>query len=282
MFDRLANGWSLTKQSFQVLMLDKELLLFPVLSGISSLVVLASFAIPLWTTGQAEVILNEGQTPENPLAYVILFLFYFANYFVIVFFNSALVGCAIMRFKGQNPTLSDGLRIASMRLPQILGWALVSATVGFILRLIESRSERVGQIVAGLLGMAWSVVSYFVVPVLVVERLGPVEALKHSTGILRRTWGEALAANFGLGVITFLAALVTLIPLVLGLMAVGAGQTVLGVIGLALGVAGLILVGMASSALNSILLGALYLYAAEGVVPEQFDGGTLSAAFAPR
>jgi hypothetical protein len=95
--------------------------------------------------------------------------------------------------------LGDGFRAAATRLAQIAGWALVAATVALVLWAIESRSERVGEIVAGLLGMAWSAVPYFVVPVIVIERTGPVDAFRRPVSILRRTWGEALSANFGVG-----------------------------------------------------------------------------------
>src|SRR5262245_52426735 len=146
MFARLGNGWALARESFAVLRMDKELLLFPVLSGISCLLVLASFAVPLWNSDFLHVVVNEeANVHENPLAWLILFAFYAVNYFVIVFFNSALVACAIIRFKGGDPTISDGLRAASNRLPQILAWALVSATVGVLLRAIESWSEKAGQ-----------------------------------------------------------------------------------------------------------------------------------------
>ena len=133
--------------------------MFPLLSGIACLVVLAGFVIPLWGTPQAQAILKERHVPNDPLSYVLLFLFYFVNYFVIVFFNSALVACAIIRFRGGSPTIGDGLRVAMARVPQIAAWALLSATVGLVLRIIESRSEKVGQFVAGLLGMAWSIVT---------------------------------------------------------------------------------------------------------------------------
>src|SRR5262249_52021876 len=146
MFDRIANGWELAKQSFNVLRLDKELLLFPLVSGLSCLAVLASFVLPLWNSPYAKVVLNEHQIPKPPVAWVFLFAFYLVNYFVIVYFNSALVACAIIRFKGGDPTVGDGFRAATARLPQILAWALVSATVGIVLKVIESRSERVGQI----------------------------------------------------------------------------------------------------------------------------------------
>jgi hypothetical protein len=280
MFDRISNGWSLAKQSWEVLKLDKELLLFPLVSGIACLMVLASFAVPLYGTGYYETVMNEGADgAQNPIAWVILFAFYFVNYFVIVFFNTALIACAIIRFRGGDPTVADGLRAAGNRLPQIAAWALVSATVGIILRAIESRSERAGQFATALLGGAWSIATYFVVPVLVVEKVDPITAVKRSFAVLRKTWGEALSANFGIGLFTFLGMLLALAPLILGFMALANGMTAVGVAGIVCGILGMITVSLVSSALNSILLGALYLYAADGEVPQQFDGGILRDAF---
>jgi len=279
MFTRIANGWELAKESFRVLRMDKELLVFPLVSGIACLLVLASFAFPLWNSPYVSLVSDEGQIPDDPVAYLILFAFYFTNYFVILFFNSGLVACAIIRFKGGDPTVADGIRASFRRLPQILSWALVSATVGVVLRVIESRSQRAGKFAAALLGAGWSIATYFVVPVLVVERTGPFDAVKRSLAVLRRTWGEALAANFGIGFIGFLASLLAIVPIVGGGMAIGGDQAVLGGILIAGGVMWLLLVGLISSALDTILVAALYLYAGEGTVPQHFDNRLLRDAF---
>lgn len=281
MFERISNGISLAKQSFHVLMLDKELLLFPVFSGVSCLLVLASFVAPLWGSDLVAPIINDGQLPDNPLAWVLLAAFYFVNYFVIVFFNSALVACAIIRFKGGNPGIGDGLRASMARLPQICGWAAVSASVGLILKIVESRSERFGQILASVIGLAWTITTYFVVPVLVVEKLGPIEATKRSLSVVRKTWGEAMTANFGIGILTFLGMLPGIAVIIGGVMLIEGSQ----IAGIALLIAGgcwLLFVALVSSALDSILLGALYLYAAEDQVPEGFDKNVLRNAFAGR
>jgi hypothetical protein len=279
MFERISNGWELAKQSWRVLMLDKEMLVFPLLSGIACALVLASFIIPLAGSEYVGAIQEEQTAPEDPLAYVILFAFYFCNYFVIVFFNAALVACAIIRFNGGDPTVSDGLRAAAARLPQIMAWALVSATVGVILKVIESRSRRAGRVAAGLLGAAWGIATYFVVPVLVVERVGPFQAIKRSLSVLGKTWGEAIVANFGIGLIVFLLVLGSFVPAVIGLVL---GSTVTIVAGLIVSVVLIILVALVSSALNTIILGALYQYAASDTPPQHFDADALSGAFVQR
>ncbi len=289
MFDRMGNGWEMVQRSWNVLKLDKELLVFPLISGIACVLVMASFALPLWASGFLETLAdqaaaNDGQieVAQQVIGYAVLFAFYFVNYFVIVFFNTALIACAIIRFKGGNPNLGDGFSAAMARLPQIAGWALVAATVGVILKVIESTSERLGQFVASLLGMAWSALTYFVVPVIVVEKTGPLRAGKRSLEILKRTWGEALTANFGIGLIVFLAMLIGIVPLVGGGVALASGHTMLGIAAMAVGVILLIVVSLISSALNSIIVGALYLYAAEGEIPREFDDRLFRQAFAPK
>jgi hypothetical protein len=243
--------------------------------------VLASFALPLWNSPYVSVIFDEGQIPDDPIAYLVLFTFYLVNYFVIVFFNSGLVACAIIRFKGGDPTVADGFRAAMNRLPQLFAWALVSATVGVVLRVIESRSERAGQFAAALLGAAWSLATYFVVPVLVVEKAGPIEATKRSLQVIRRSWGESISANFSMGIIFFLLSLVGLVPLFFGIMLLANSQVVLGAVLLFCGILSLIAISLVSSALNSILIAGLYLYASEGSVPSAFDNNLLRNAFSP-
>lgn len=289
MFERAATGWQLAQQSWRVLKLDKELLVFPLLSGIACVLVMASFAVPLWSTGFVDEVMQEraanqgdGGTFHQIVGLVLLFAYYFVNYFVIVFFNSALIACAIIRFKGGDPTLRDGFSAATSLLPQIAGWAAVAATVGVVLRVIESRSEKVGQIVAGLLGMAWSAVSYFVVPVIVVERVGPIDATKRSFNILKKTWGEALVANLGVGFVIFFASLLGIVPIILGVVALATANIALGIAGIAIGIVLLLIVSLISTALHSILIGALYLYASEGTVPQQFDEDVFRHAFAPK
>jgi uncharacterized membrane protein (DUF485 family) len=278
-FDKIANGWELAKASGRVLRLDKELLVFPFLSGIACLLVMASFGLPLFLTGAFTIDRHAEQVTQNPLAYVVLFAFYFCNYFVIVFFNSALIACAIIRFNGGDPSVGDGIQAAVARMPQILGWSLVSATVGFLLKMVESRSEKVGAFMADLLGLAWSIATFFVIPVIVVEKLGPIDAIRRSGAILRRTWGESFVGNSGIGLMVFLFSVVACVPAFLGIVS---HVPALMIAGIAISAVALIIIAAISAALHTILLAAIYVFAADGRVPDAFDRSTLQAAFAPR
>ena len=202
MFDRIARSFELAKASWNVLRQDKKLVVFPLLSGLGVLLVMISFVGPilgLQIAGKIDLDPNNngGQVPI--WVYPVTFAFYFCTYFVIIFCNSALVSCALLRFNGEEATLGDGFRAAASRLPQIFAWALVSATVGMLLKVVESLHEKVGEIISAVLGTAWSVITFFVVPVLVVEKVGPFDAIGRSLSILKKTWGEALVGGFGLG-----------------------------------------------------------------------------------
>jgi uncharacterized membrane protein len=195
------------RASWDVLRQDKEILVFPVLSGIALLLIMASFAVPVFALGGIDTVQRIARHNGAVGNLVVLFAFYFINYFVIIFFNTAIVACATIRMRGGNPTVGDGLQASGSRLFEIAGWALVSASVGMVLRMIEERSTFVGRIFAGLLGMAWGITSYLVIPILVNERKGPMEAFQESARLLKKTWGEELIGGFSFGLVFFVLSL---------------------------------------------------------------------------
>jgi hypothetical protein len=282
---RIARGWELVKESWGVLRKDKELLIFPVLSSLACLLVVISFVAPLIAMPDVTARLFAKQQVDQDLtnrvvAFLIGFAFYFVNYFVVVFFNVALVSCAIIRFKGGDPTVGDGLRAAASRLPQILAWTALAATVGMILRALEERLSLLGKIVVGLIGVAWSIAIYFVVPVLAVERLGPVAAVKRSAQVLSRTWGESLVGNLSMGGIGLLLALPG-IAVLMGSVFVGAyfdSMWIAIIIG-ALGLVYLVLLSIVLTTLQQVFLAGTYLYAAEGQIPRGFSEDLVRSAF---
>jgi hypothetical protein len=282
MFERISNGFSLAGSTWRVLTRDKHLIAFPLVSGFMFLLVMISFAVPLatlvdWNQFQQQLQANKNKPPV--WVYAVSFAFYFCTYFVMIFCNSALISCAMLRFNGETPTLADGFRMAMARLPQIFAWALVSATVGVLLNVIENVHEKVGEIVAWLLGSAWSIMTFFVVPVLVVEKVGPMQAVGRSLSLLRKTWGEALVGNMGLNFILFLLFIPIILVFLVGIVVLVQGMVPVGIALLV--VAGILfLLHMAvSSALHTIFLAALYQYAADDRVPEGFDRNVMEGAF---
>jgi len=264
-----SRSWDLIGESFAVLRRDKKLLLFPILSGLSTLAVAVLYFIPLFQMGILQQYTDEGQI--DPTVYAWIFLWYCTNYFVIIFFNCALAACAQIRFSGGEPTLGAGMSKASSKLVSIMMWAVVAATVGTVLRVIEERSEWLGKIVSALLGVAWAVVTYMIVPVLVFEEKGVFESIQRSGELLRKTWGERVGSCFGF----FLPYLLLAIP-----------GVVLGVVGIRMHPLGFIpallyflLLGAAMSAVRGIFAVALYRFATQGEAPAGFSQVILNGAF---
>lgn len=266
---KFSRSWMLVKQSFAVLAADKRLVLFPVLSAVAAIVVSLSFAIPLFTSGAATAFQNGQATPTE---YVVLFLFYFANYFVVVYFNCALVACASICLSGGHATLADGLRAANQRLGRILMWAAVAATVGLLLRMLEERAQKLGKIVVWLLGTTWTLITYFIVPVLVFEDLDVIESVKRSAHLLKQTWGEEFVAGFSFGLIW----LVALLP---GIALAAAGFMVHPLLGAAVLVVYGVVLAAVAAAVKSIFTVALYRYAAQQQVPPGFSPELVQGAF---
>lgn len=277
--EKFERSWRILTASWDILRQDREILLFPVFSGLALFLILLSFAVPVLALGGVDTVHRIARHNGAVGNLVVLFAFYFINYFVILFFNTAIVACATIRMRGGNPTVSDGLHEASTRLFDIAGWALVSASVGMLLRMIEERSRLVGRIVAGLLGMAWGITSYLVIPILVNERKGPMEAFRESARLLKKTWGEELIGGFSFGLVFFVLSLPA-VALVYGGVAVGSGVPALAFFALA--VFYLVSLAVVQAALQGIFQAALYQYARKGETPRGFERDVLNEAITPR
>ena len=280
MFTRLSRSWELIKASGAVLREDKELLLFPLFSSIATLIVAATFIVPLILTGTFERSIE----PGDETAYMVfLFLFYLVQYSIIFFFNCALVGAAMIRLDGGDPTVRDGLRIASSRIVQIIGYAAIAATVGLILRLIEERAGFIGRWIAGLIGLAFTVATFLTVPILVSRDVGPIDAVKESAALLKKTWGENIIGNGGMGFVFFLFYLAAMgIGFVFIFGAAQTGSPVLIVLFIALVVLAIIGLALVQAALQGVYSAALYRYATEGNAGESFSTALLGEAFRPK
>lgn len=283
MFDRFSRSWELVKAAAAVLREDKELMLFPIVSSISTLLVLATFAIPMFGFGLLDGFTVGTRTGLHTGAMVVGFLFYVSQYFVIFFFNTALVGAATMRLDGGSPTFKDGINIAMSRVGNILGYALIAATVGMVLKALQERANFLGKIVVGLIGAGWTMATFLVVPVLATRDVGPWEAIKESATLLKKTWGENLIGQAGMGaafmLIYFFAAIVSVGFIVLMAMTKMAAAIVLAVVAV---IATFIVIALIQSTLAGIYSAALYRFATKGEGSTHFNATALQTAFAPK
>ena len=276
---KFSRTWELVKQSFVILRSDKQLMLFPVLSAASCLLVTAVIATGgslLIMPAMASAAAN-GQPfhpHESPLFLLGMFTMYVANYFVIVFFNVALVGVANSRLMGGNWTFRDGMELAWARKGTILQWALVAATVGMILRTLEERLGLIGRLVMRMIGVAWALACYFVVPVLAFEDLTPIAAIKRSSKLFRDTWGEKVIGGLSFSLVS----LVLMLPgFGLWFVAIVLGGIKGLLAGFALLAVYVVMLSVMMSAVQGIFNAALYRYACFQQVPPAFDAGLIKS-----
>ncbi len=272
---KIGTTLALMGASWQILKKDRELLLFPVISGICCLSVMAIFVVLGLDNGWLQQLSTKTGPQQKNTLYFILFLFYYCNYLVVIFFNAAIIACAVIRMEGGDPTLADGLQAAVNRFPQIAGWALITATIGMLLGMVESGSRRGRSIIAGILGIAWSIVSYLAIPLIVVEKTNPLVALDRSYFLMHETWGEQVVGNFSFGLIfTFFC--LPVFPLMLVMNRLWGAPMLLPV--LAGFVIYLIVLGIIQSALQTIFNAVIYVFARDGKAPENFSAELLKEA----
>jgi len=261
--DRLSAGWTIAISSFKVLKEKKELIIFPMMSAISVMLVVGSFFTAIYQTGFFESE-SGGEEFNTPLNYLVMLAFYLVNYFVIIFFNVALVHCTRLYFRGEEFTLGTGLRFSMSRIAIIFSWAFFSATIGLLLRVIQENVGWLGKILLGLIGVVWSVATFFVIPVIAFEKVGPVDAVKRSSQIMKEKWGESLGATFSFGLIQFVG------MLAVGLLFFLAGYYIHPLLGIGLAVVGVFLVFCIISAAEMIFISAAY-HNINGDIVKHFD-----------
>ena len=257
----LDRTWQLYKQSFKVLSADVEILLFPVMSTIAAIAVAASFFIPLYQLGALEAI---GRHTAKWDDYVVLFAWYYANFFVVIFFNSALVGCASIRLSGGDPTVGDGLRIAFSRIHRIMAWTLVASTVGLVLQSLRNKRNLLGGLFGAALGIGWTLITYLIVPVILLEDRGIMDSIYRSAELFRKNWGEQVAGSFGFGLLNLLL----FTPgLLMGFLLWQVDRPIAVIVA----VVYLLILSAVSSAVKGIFTVALYRYATSGQAPAGFS-----------
>lgn len=271
---RFQNSIALAKSSWQVLREDKHLTMLPLLSLVTTLAVAVVVLLPIG------LIVRDGSGGYNgskPLVWLLAFIGSVAFTYIVVFFNAALVYAANSRFQGESVSVGEAIHAARTRAHVLLPWAIVSATVSVVLRAVEQRGGIFGRIIGSLAGVAWSVVTFLVLPVLVFEGLGPIAAVKRSGTLFKTTWGENVMTNAGIGLIGLVAMLVGAVPLVL-FLAIGGP---IAVVGIGLFVLWCVVVLLVSSTLTGIFQTALYRFATGAPVPG-FEPAELQSSFRTR
>lgn len=270
-------SWEITKITIDVIKKDKELILFPIIGGIFSLLFLLAMLFPF--------ILDEFVPERSISILIIVFIIYFGLFFIATFFNVCTVYTIKSRFDGKNATFWESINFAFSRIGIIISWSMISATVGLLLRLLEDMAERMGEtgkilmkIIISVIGLAWSLVSAFVIPGMIYKNVGPIKALKEATNTFKKTWGESLIRYYGLGIAQFILLLLGLIFTILSIF-LTLNIPVLPWIFLSIGILYIIGVIVFFSIANSVFNTALYVYATTGKAPKGYKEDILKHAF---
>ena len=260
--DRISNGWKLAMSSFKILKANQQLIIFPILSSISLILVIGSFFTFLLADSDWDID-NMGNMSQIGY-YASVFLFYVVNYFIVVFFNMALIHCTRLYLNGEEVTIKKGLQFSVSRIGVIFSWAMVAATVGLILKAIQDNASILGKIITGIIGLVWSIATFFVVPIIAYENVGPIDAVKRSSQMMKEKWGESITAGFSFGLIHFVGILVICVPLFF------LGNLFHPVIGIAAAVATFFVIMAIMDAAKTIFVSAVY-HNIKGDVSEHFD-----------
>jgi hypothetical protein len=277
---RFARSWQLIQASWDVLRADNALLILPALSGLATTALSVSFAA-LAMSDVNTLSAIHGSKFLNGLGplYAWAFCWYVVQYFVVIFFNTALVGAAIALLEGGQPTVGVALKLAFSRIGAVLGYAVISATIGVLLQALAERLGLLGRLIEATLGLAWTAATFLVVPILAAEGIGPWQAIERSTALLRRTWGENLIGNVGISLVT------SMVSGAVGLIGFGGSMLlfqlnpVLGAVLLLASITTLLLIVLVAAALSAIYAAAVYHYAVVGTPPTSFDGDLVRDAF---
>jgi len=272
--DKVRNGWKICELSLEVLKSNKKLIIFPLISCIALFVIICSFVFGFgyFNNWHFEQLTDHEHAITR---YSFTFLIYLISYTVVIFFNIALMHCVRLYFENKQVSLSIGIKYAISRLSYILSWALFASTVGLILKIIQDNVGKLGKILVGLLGIAWGVSTFFVVPILAYENKSPWSALKESISMMKKLWGESLTAGFSFGILQLCSIVVFLVlSFIVGLANI--------YVGIALFILGMVLTSAAFSALNSIFVSAVYTKVSTDIDVKQFAGTNINELFEPK
>jgi hypothetical protein len=264
---RIYRSFELVRQSYRILMQDKELMVLPGISGVIMVVAVVGMALGFGVdTARIE--------RHGPDTYLPLFLVYVVTYSIGIFFQAAVVAGATERMRGGDPTVRSALGAALRRVGPILMWAVLAATVGVVIRMIHDRVGFVGKLLASLLGAAWSLATFFVVPVLVLEEQSIPNTFRRSVGVFRQTWGETVVGGTTLGA-AGVCAWLTLVAIT-GLLSMA-----IGVVAVAVFALGAVFLMIFFSALQGVYVASLYRFATDGGTGGH-DPALLRQAFVPK
>ena len=267
-FATISRGWKMSKLSMSVVKKDPELIVYMFICGFLTLLAMIGMSMPQYLE-QSWAIDSAGQMTPAYMGFV--FVGYMTISIVVTFWNSAIVANSHIRLTGGDPKFMDGVSAAMSKIHIIILWGIIAGTVGLLLKVLNqaAREQRGGAAVFAMILTAigaaiWWMMTFFMIPHMIIEGKGLGESLKSSKQMFYKSWGENITSGLGIGIIGFFFMAVIAI-LTFGMMVVFGPFWF---IGLAIGALGIAIALAWMNAAEQVAVTALYLYSKNGEMPE--------------
>jgi len=267
--DRFGRGWRLAGLSWRVVV-GQPVILAVIVAGLFGWLCLSGGLY--WAVFHRLPRESDWQFPHDLL---VLAVIWFGS-IALTYSNFVVTATVSRRFDGGTLGIGEAVRVANRRIPRLLAWTVVSGVVGLLLQVIAERIKLGGLIARLVFGVAWGLLTTFVVPIMVIENRSVRQSIRDSGQLLKAYWGETVVADVGVG-LPFVVMVVPVLVLSV-VLAVAVGP----VTGLVVGVASIGLLVALGNALSTVLNTALYRFATTGVVPQAYAGYDLGHHFRPR
>lgn len=275
----ISQGLQLIRHSLRVLKQHKSLIIFPLISTISWLLLVSLLVSPIWYLVEKHwQQVHAFSTDEIGIIVFALVILFIGN-LIVLFCNAAFISGAEAYCRQQPVKLSQCFKAAFVCGWEIIQWTIFNVTIGFFLRTFQTRATQMSFLGKSLAGIAWSVIMYIALPVLVIEKLPPFKIIQRSSELLQQTWGPNLVTNLGIGMILFCARLLALAPAIIGLIW---GAQIGKMTGIALAVILLLLFHIFNVAIHNILRSVVYHYATSKQIVFPFEKTQLENVFKKR
>lgn len=275
MFRKMREGWELTKKSWSVVREHPKLLRLTITGGLMALLVALVVGGPGVWLSASDI------DSTRVVGWVLLGLATYLASFFVIYFNVALAAAADEALAGREPDLRSAKARARQQLPAIAGWAFVSVVVSLLISAVRNRGGNAGSILGAVGAAAWGFVTFFVVPVLALEGIGPIAAMKRSANLVRQKWGQQVTGNVAIGGIATVVSIVGALAVAGGIVLLVSGVATNVVIGVVLVVVGGLVTitgAVVTGAMRGVFGVALYHFSVDDEARGPFDRDELARA----
>lgn len=281
----MANSWSesrvLTQKSWAVLSEHRGLLSFTIAAFFINVLIVLVFAVV------AIVLFVVGNWVTFVVGIVVVLAGLYLTQIVGVLAKGGMVACADDALAGRSMGIGTGWARSLRHIGDIAQWAFISMVVGVLLGAIRGNGQGnlasvlLRNVVAAAAGVAWSIITLFVLPAIVLDDSGVFNAIKSSAHVVKERWGTQISGNFRIAGRLVLLILPG-IGLALGGVFAAQVSIALAAVLIVLGVLLMIIAGLLAGTVRTIFSVALYRFVMNGETLGGFTAEELQSSVRTR